>query len=387
MEPLFPNDTDEAELAAELIFEETSAFDRAYEIDSQGSISFLQNSTEDFLQIDGIVRSLHTTLVREIREKELSKAVVGGVWGKEDEASRKRWISAYYDFVNSETRKLLADVCYLQGYVWELKQDDTWHNYIFFQKANEILWRHAVDDPSAIDRISRAADHYSKIPFRDKVFETNLLRYFFYVFTNSACSKFIDSYLQPYFLCHSAAVGDFRRFIAIEGLQILNRSEYSKRSKWFPHLDAISYAAFSVLRLASLILPFWYLDFPSYTERQFYLSLFLGVYLAYRLGATYDKATRKRRRKENKIKRKLVDLSQKLSLFISFSIENKPIWIDETPVKGMTKIKLGRETLVIPPAIATIFTRARSEGDKSYGDVKNTLKPLVEAKTNRYGAS
>ncbi|MDA9351087.1 hypothetical protein N9R29_01175 [Gammaproteobacteria bacterium] len=366
MQSKYPNKHDEAELVAEYICSRLKVTER-YEINSQNQMVLPPKKPNDLLNLNRAIEAVHDIYVRDICEKALSSSGFGGIWESDSDVSRKSYIETYDAFASSETRDALNSLIELKHQVDWVLEDSVWDNYVNIENSSEMLWRHSIVMDELIDRFVFLARDYEKLPFSEKAFEADLLRCFFYTYVNSACRKYTNNLHYRYHHCHSATISGYESFLAVDGYEIQDLTGHANRSRSFFSDINFSFIWNSVFTFGAFVLPLWFFHFPAYTEREFYLAIFLGFYVAARIAAQYDKVERRRFKREKKIKTRLVNFSRRISLLLSFSVDRKPILIDTLLESDITDFKFGSERLKIPGAIKKILIRAAENGDETIG--------------------
>ena len=366
MQSEYPNKHEEAELVAEYICSRLEIAE-PFEINKANQMVLPPKKPNDLLNLNRIIEAVHNIYIRDVSEKALSSSGLGGIWEPDTDVSRKRWREAYRDFVSSETNDTLDGLIWLKQEVDLVLEERLGLNDLHIVNSSEILWRNTIVMEDLLYRIAVLASAYEEMPFREKAFEIDLLRCFYYAYGNTACQIFISNLYHPYHLCDSASISGCKSFVAIDGYEIQDLTGYTNKSRSF--FSDINFELIwnNVLKLGAFVLPFWFLYFPAYTEREFYLALFLGFYAVSRLNSSYEQSFRKRNKRERKIKTRLIDFSKRVSLLMSFSIDGKPIPIKTLLESRMTNLKFGRESLEIPPAIKNILIRANTDGEETIG--------------------
>lgn len=366
MQPKYPNKHEEAEMVAEYICSQLKLTER-YEINNKNQMVLPPKKPNDLLNLNRAIEALHDIYVRDISEKALSSSGFSGIWESDSDVSRKSYIETYDAFASSETRDALNSLIELKYQVEWVLEDSVWDDYLNIEHSSEMLWRHTIVMDELIDRFVILARDYEELPFSEKAFEADLLRCFFYTYVNSACRKYTNNLHYRYHHCHSASISGYASFIAVDGYEIQDITGYKNRSRSFFSGINFSFIWSRVFALGAFVLPFWFLYFPAYTEREFYLAIFLGFYAADRYTRQYDEVVRKRFKIEKKIKARLVDFSRRVSLLLSFSVDRKSILVDTLLKSDITDFKFGSERLKIPGAIKNILTRADENGDQTIG--------------------
>ena len=360
MKTSYPTAQNEIELVAELICSALH-IDATYEIDSKGEIYFSSEVGRGVIEFNKIINSLQKFLMLEISESNFKEWFV---WDNTSDSSKKRCIEMTRDFISGECRNIIYIVNDLAHQIENLAIDKLWEEYLKIENAGEILVQDTMYLQPIFDDISNLAETYLELPFRDKDFEVSLLRIFYYAFASTAWFR-ITQEVHPYNIQLSASIKDFRSFIGIEGYQILNLESYvAKKSELENRAMGYFKRVFEAfLPFLIVLIPFWFLSFPNYLEKEFYLAFAIGLYCSHKIQKNTDKKEYKKLKRDRKIKDELVKFSNNIYQMMSFSVEGGPIPVGDLLRKNMISINFGKSKLSVPRPLIDILKRTKRDND------------------------
>lgn len=343
------------ELIAELICSVMS-IDATYEIDSREEVYFSSDIGRGVIEINNIINSLQKFLMQEMSESNFKEWFI---WDNTSDNSKKRCIEMARDSISGECQNIIYKVNDLAYQIENLADDKLWEEYLSIGKSDEILVRNTMYLEPVIDDIGNIAKTYLELPFRDKDFENSLLRIFYYAFANTAWFR-LEQEMNPYHIQLSASITDFRSFVGIEGYQILNLKSYiAKQSEIETRAMGYLKQAFEAfLPFLIVLIPFWYLSFPNYLEKEFYLAFAIGLYFSLKIHKHIVKKEHKKLRRDRKIKDELIKFSNNTHQMMSFSVEGRSMPIGDLLKKKMISINFGDSKLRVPRPLIDILKRA-----------------------------
>ena len=352
MKTSYPTAQNEIELVAELICSALS-IDATYEIDSKGEIYFSSDIGREVIEFNNIIRGLHKFLVLEISEINLKDWFI---WDITSQNSKKHYIKAARDFIGREHWEIIDNVHDLAYQIENFSDDKLLEEYLRIENADEILVRDTMYLQPIFDDISNLAKTYIELPFRDKDFEVSLLRIFYYAFASTAWFR-ITQEVHPYHIQSSARIKDFRNYVYIDDYRISTNFSPSHNLIYLTLLYRM------ISPFVVFLLPYWYLNFPNYLEKEFYLAFSIGLYLSFKINKHIEKKANKKYRHEIKMKGKLVKCSKNIYQMMSFSVEGGPIPVGDLLRKNMISMNFGKSKLSVPRPLIDILKRTKRDND------------------------
>ena len=345
-------DQDQKELVAELICSDLP-YNVTHEIDSKGEIYFTSDIGHGVIEFNIIIRVLYEFLMLEISKVNFNDRFV---WDHLSYNIKKQCIEAARDSISREYWGVIWKVEELAGQIKNLTDNKIWEEYLNIGNSDEVLVQDTMYLEPIFDEIGNLAETYLELPFRDKDFEVNLLRIFYYAFASTAWFR-ITQEVHPYHIHLSARIKDFRNYVYIYDYRISTKCSPSHNLIYLNEF----YRAFSPFLV--FLLPYWYLNFPNYLEKDFYLAFSIGLYLSFQINRHNEKKANKKYRHEKKMKDKLVKCSKNISQMMSFSVEGGPIPVGDLLKKNMISMNFGKSKLSVPRPLIDILKRSKRDND------------------------
>lgn len=362
-----PTDLDDAELVAEIIFFRLQLKNQRYEIGADYILKLLPVSKTDILNKNKIIELLHDYLIRVIKEKNVKNKYTEFRWERHNNASREAWRDLYFSFFSSKDNETIDDVSLLFCESDNFTKNSIWQEYSGIENAENILWADTMLLTNEFDNAANLAQSYLRLPFKSKIYESELLRCFYFLYANSCCFYFFNNEkTHGYYFSENSRLKDFRNYPRIKGCQVMTVETYRQSTNYLFFESLWTSFTRTISPFILILLSFWYFDFPNYSDSEFYVALVIGYYGGYRLNRFNEIARKKKTKKDDWIKRALMKFSKKVCKLMSFSVHGEAMLIDDL-LENSEIIRFGGVTLEAPQPIREILIRAKRDGDLTVG--------------------